>query len=238
MKLKKPLTVITLLAGAVSVYSQGQVLMSDYAGGFAIQVFASQSLADSPVVVSYNGFTGNEEMGSTANTYLSNPGHTVYANDVALGPGYDVGLLAAAGANNPLSALTPVNGSTVSTWFNSVNSQFGGFWNSYGLPVKIPGTTPGASTGNGVATVAIAAWANTGVYGPATSLEQAQGYGYAWGISQTGNVDNLGGGVYVPASLPNSILSFSLTVPEPASIALLGLGASAVLAKRRFSPLR
>jgi hypothetical protein len=245
--MKKTLTVITLLAGAVSVYSQGppylqgSVSMADTPGGsFAIQVFLPQSPAASTVAVSYGGYTGYEEMGNTSNTNLSNPGSTIYANErVVTGYGCDAGLLAAPGLGDALSSLSFVPGSVVSTWFTYPWSDFAGFWNS-DATAQIPGTTPG-NGGSAAATLAVAVWANSGVNGSATTLAQAQADGYDWGVSNTGDVDDLGGSIpgggnYPTPSLPDSIESFSLAVnvvPEPSAIALGVMSASAFLFRRR-----
>ena len=61
---------MTLLAGAVSVYSQGQIFINDYNPQFSIQVWGQQSVAASTVAVSFGGYTGYEEMGNSSNTYI------------------------------------------------------------------------------------------------------------------------------------------------------------------------
>jgi hypothetical protein len=223
--MKKTLIVVALLAGAVSVYSQGQISMNDYNGNFAIQLFTASSQAASTVQVSYGGYTAFEKQGNTAAD--TNPGNTSYTG-APLGSGYTVGLLAAAGLNVALSGLTPVTLSTTGS-FTPITSwgsgNAAGYWNS-GEVAEISGTTT-------TATVAIAAWANTGVDGSAATLAQAQADGYAWGISSPANVSALGSGgttVYLPATLT----SFSLAAtPEPSTVALGVIGASAFLMRLR-----
>jgi hypothetical protein len=222
---------MALLAGAASVYSQGQVSLVDYGSTFSIQVFSSQGLAASTTSVSYGGFNGQEEMGQSANPNLFNPGTTSYAAGSALGTGYSVQLLAATGTGDAISALS-ANGPVVTTWYAAAGGDpttgFNGLWLS-GANASISGTSVG-----GGATVAIAAWDNEG--GTVGSLGAAQTAGDPWGVSTTGNIASLGGpGGGTPSTLPNSILSFSLvsTTPEPNTIALGIIGASAFLMRLR-----
>jgi len=228
--MKKTITVMALLAGAVSVYSQGLVALSDYGGSFTIQIYSAQSAAASTTAVAYGGLTGNEEMGQSANGSLANPGTTVYAAGTALGAGYSVQLLAAAGAGDAIATLLPA-GPVISTWYSG--DQITGLGGLY--QVQAGATTaaiPGAAVGS-VATVALAAWNNEG--GTVNSLAAAQADGDPWGVSNTGNTAGLGGGIVTPPGLPTSIDSFSLatTVPEPSTIALGVIGASAFLFRRR-----
>jgi hypothetical protein len=92
---------MVLLAGAVSAYSQGFVYMNEYQSfnyNALVQVFQAQPLANSSVLVSINGFSGYEEMGQSANTYLLHPGTTVYTTSPStIGPGYDAGQCGHAG---------------------------------------------------------------------------------------------------------------------------------------------
>jgi hypothetical protein len=235
--MKKTLTVMTLLAGAVSVYSQGAVSMNDYnflQNGFEIQVFTAQSLLNSTVPVVDGQYAGFEEQGQPANSYLANPGTTVYHTGAPLGPGYDVGLLALDGGGALLySQLTSqVTLSTINLWNNSLGSTSTtgggnyGIWNSSAVA-----TIAGSAT---TASVAVAAWQNSGAAGAATTLAEAQADGYAWGLSDIATA-NLATGVNQPGFLPTTITSFSLatTVPEPSTIALGVIGASALLFRRR-----
>jgi hypothetical protein len=234
--MKKTLTVMTLLAGAVSVYSQGAVAMNDYNGGsagFEIQVFTAQSLLNSTVPIVDGIYAGFEEQGQTSNSYLANPGSTVYHTGAPLGPGYSIGLLALDGGGALLySQLTSVVtlSSPINSWYNNATSVTGG--DNYGI-----WNTPAVATVAGLATtasVAIAAWQNSGAAGAATTLAEAQADGYAWGLSNI-ETANLATGDNSPGYLPSTITSFSLaqTVPEPSTIALGVIGASALLFRRR-----
>jgi len=227
---------MALLAGAASVYAQGEVGLSDYGSTFTIQVFNSQP-SGSSVNVSYNGYSGTEVMGQSANANLFAPGTTTYAAGSALGTGYSVELLAAPGASQPFSSLVPT-APVITTWYTSAGgdapSGFSGFWNT-GANATIAGAAGGST-----ATVALAAWNNEG--GTVTTLAAAQAANKAvpgsdpWGVSVAGNTAGLGiGGGGTPPNLPSSITSFSLvsSVPEPSTIALGVIGASAFLMRLR-----
>jgi len=224
--MKKTLTIMTLLAGAVSVYSQGTVAMNDYNSFFGIQVFVPQTSGNN-TTVSYGGFAGLEEMGNTANSYNHTAGNQVYATSTGLGVGYDVTLLYAAGTGDALSTLVPTTSAPITTWYTgSTATAKGGFWNTSAVDT-LAGVT-------GSATVAIAAWKNSGNAGSANTLAQAQLDGYAWGISALGNIAAVGFGSTPTPNLPGSITDFSLvSTPEPSTIALGVIGASALLFRRR-----
>jgi hypothetical protein len=220
---------MTLLAGAASVYSQGEVSMVDYGGTFTIQVFNVQAAGESTTPVSFGGFSGFETQGQGPQTpggNLNNPGTTAYDNGSALGAGYSVQLLGGVGSGLALSALSPM-GAPITTWYTS-GQGLPGFWQS-GANVAITGSTVG-----GAATVAVAAWNNEG--GTVNTLAAAQSAGDPWGVSTTGNIASLGGaGGSPPGNLPASVTSFSLatTVPEPGTIALGVIGASTFLMRLR-----
>lgn len=222
--------VAALLAGAVSVYSQGQLEFNDYGttSGWGIVIFGVQASGNN-TAVTFNGYTVNEEQGNpTLAAYPQEgplaPGTTVYASANPLaGSGYDVQALVAAGANQPLSALA-LTGPVETGFYSGGNA---------GLWLASVGETTGVAASPASATVAIAAWANTGVDGPATTLAQAQGYGYAWGISSLGTTV-LTAAPNIPTEYPAAVTSFSLgVVPEPSTIALGVIGASAFLLRLR-----
>jgi len=233
--MKKSLTMLALLAGAVSGYSQGEVTFADYAGFLQQQVFNSQTSAPSGatlVTVSNGGFTTTEYVGSTA--AASPSGNAVYAAGTALsGSGYDAQLFTSATAGASISQLAADGGIL---HFQTSAAQLG-FIKSSTL-VTIPGLATGAT-----GTYAIAAWASTGVDGAATTLATAQADGYAWGFSTTAFVTpgnppvDLGAPQVVGGSPPLSgdVEGFSLTssVPEPSTVALGVMGASALLFRRR-----
>jgi alpha-tubulin suppressor-like RCC1 family protein len=205
-----------LLAGATSVYSQGAIGLNDYSGSFGlIQVFQAQPLANSTNKVTVNGFSGYEEIGQPANSYLSHPGATVYATTPSTigtnsGTNYSVGLLAldGGGATN-YSQLSFIANSVVTNWLPrlanatnnpSVNNNYG-VWNT-AVNASIPGNSSNAS-------IAIAVWQNNGAAGAAATLDQAQADGYAWGVSGIVSAAvSLPPGF--PTGLPNTLTSFSM----------------------------
>jgi len=224
---------VALLAGAVSAYSQGQIAFSDYGNSdhFAILIFNTQAAASVPVT--YNGYTATEVQGNpTAAAYpqtgTGSVGTTVYAANSALtGTGYDLQLLGAPGASQPLSALVP-DSVVITSGFGTVVGSTAGIFNESATV-----TTLGTITPPGAATVAIACWVNNGVDGAAATLATAQADGYAWGISTLGNVV-LTTTPNSPPVFPTTITAFSLgTVPEPSTIALGVIGASAFLMRLR-----
>jgi hypothetical protein len=217
--MKKSLIAMTLLAGAVTGFSQGQIYMTDYSGSFAIQIFDQEFGATGTVPVTYNGATVNEVQGNDSSD--SNPGSVNYTS-ATLGAGYDVELLAGP-TGTPLASLVPVAGSLITSW---LGGSAAGYWNAPTLSPTIPGTTT-------TATVAIAAWNNEG--GTITSLATAIADGAPWGISATATTAALGFDTVVPPFLPAGLTSFSLgtSVPEPSTIALGVIGASAFLMRLR-----
>jgi len=234
--MKKTLTAMTLLAGAVSVYSQGVVSMNDYGGPFSIQVFQPQAPGVG-TTVSVGGYSGTEVMGNSANSYIApNSGTTVYAAKSTIGTAgnsTDIGLLATAGTGaTTYNQLSLVTSSISSTWLDSITKS--AINNNYGIWSASPSASigPGSPT---TATVALAAWQNTGPAGAATTLAQAQADGYNWGVSDIATV-NLTVGTGSPGFLPTTLTSFSevaVASPEPSTIALGVIGASAFLFRRR-----
>src|ERR1700733_2206546 len=109
--MKKTLTAMALLAGAVTGFSQGQISMFDYGATFGIQVFTASSLAASTVSVYYGGYTVREQQGNPPDNNVD-PGNFTPYTGAPLGPGYDIQLLAGA-VGTPLVSLTPVPGSIV-----------------------------------------------------------------------------------------------------------------------------
>jgi len=230
---------MTLLAGAVSVYSQGAVSLNDYNGGnsgFKIQVFQPQPLASSPVLVSVNGQTSYyEEMGNPANTYMptAHQGTSVYPNSPStIGPTTDIALYASDSTGATSFSQLAIASPIVNTWYNS--SYGSKINNNYGIwKTSVSASVPGSATAG---SVAIAAWQNTGPDGAASTLAEAQADGYAWGISSIVN-SALTTGSGSPATLPTTITSFSevvaVSTPEPSTIALGVIGASTLLFRRK-----
>jgi hypothetical protein len=240
--MKKTLTFVTLLAGAVAAYSQGTVNTVDYGSSYTFHVYNNQTTAPTGSVtaytVTYNGFiSGTEYYGNVSNDKpTANKGNAVYDTGTALsGAGFDAQLLAAPNTGDSLSALSTLGGVlhyyTSATLIGTVTA---------GTTTTIPAPAlPGpASEGGTGGTVALAAWVNSGTLGAAATLLQAQEDNYAWGISPLSSIASLGGtpAGYTPVTPPTiGIDSFSiaLPVPEPSTIALAVMGASALLFRRR-----
>ncbi len=230
---------MTLLAGAVAVYSQGTVNMVDYGSSYTFHVYSGQTTQPAGNVTAYTSTYGGYTAGIEYSGNVSNDeppasaGNAVYNTGTALsGSGFDVQLLGAAYTGDALSSLATLG--TVYHFYTTASfpGQISGGGN-----VAIPGSTPGsASQGGNGATIALAAWVNTGANGAATTLAAAQADGYDWGISQVVNIAATGG-VSSPPTIPPflGIESFSLTmsVPEPSTIALGVMGVSALLFRRR-----
>jgi hypothetical protein len=224
--MQKSLTVITLLAGAVGVYAQGQLNWSDYvnagADSFDITVWSpqvatpgTQLFGDGPSDVpagTQTGYTGTPLGGSAVGS-----GPTGYGN----GNNYSIALYAANGAGQPASALTAVTGA--STTFSA--SGYAGSWDSAGGVVVTVGQVPVGGTG----TFQLQAWYNGG---GTLTYAQAVAAGDPAGSSALTDI-TLGSAIAAPVSL-NPITSFSITsVPEPSTIALGVIGASTFLMRLR-----
>ena len=213
---------MALLLGAVSAYSQegsqGSVAFQMVNGSiFGQAIFNVNTLtADNNTEVSYNGYTVIEEQGSTSGGAVApgskeNPtGTSVYSGAPLTGTGYSAQMLGAAGADQPLSALSPLTSWTGSGILNFYTvTAFAGFVSGVDAD-SIPGTTSEAP----VATIAIAAWDNGG--GQYTTLAAAQAAGEPWGISALANITttfwpNSPAAMSTTASDLN--LSFSLGMP-------------------------
>jgi hypothetical protein len=223
--------VVSLLAGALGVYAQGQIEWDDYApnaglpkgsDGFEITVWQPQGptgqvfgngAADVPAgTTTYTGVP----IGGTA----AGSGATGYAN----GNNYSIALYYGVGANVAEANLTQVPGAVA-----TFSTAFAGSWlSSGGVDVTVPGVASGT-----VGTFALAAWYNGG--GTITFAQASvTGSGDPYGMSNPANI-TLAGPPSVPSTL-NPITSFSLqsnTTPEPSTIALGLVGASAFLMRLR-----
>ena len=225
--MKKPLTVMMLLAGALSGYSQGTVLFyMDNVAGPGLFKQAIYNVSAGTYNVTYGGYSVMEQQGSSA---IDTPaGTTVYSGaplggSASTGTAYDSQMLAAPGTGDALSILLPV-GTVLHFFTQAFNAGF--------LKGEVVDTIGGNSP---TATIAIAAWANNGVDGAATTLAEAQADGYDWGISNTAN-DVLATGAETIPPMPTTIESFSLgasEVPEPGTIVLGVMWATALLLRRR-----
>jgi len=221
--MKKSITgAVALLAGAFVAHSQGTVSFGNYA---FLSTYVYVSLKSGSKTTPLNG---------------SATGTGVAANDAGAGSYWTVALYGAAGSGDPASSLLQLDtsgGTAVTANFTGVPSGSAGEWASTEIGV-VPGTTGSGSP----ATVQLYAWYNDG--GKYTTYASALAAGVPTGFSTTGNVTLGGPGSppATPASLPtgtgaNQIGSFSVsgtsTVPEPSTIALGVMGASAFLLRLR-----
>jgi hypothetical protein len=225
--MKKTLTVMALLAGVVTGYSQGVINFQGNTTGFK-QVIYNANPANTGVSVTYGGYTVNELQGSTSTTPPESPtGTTVYAGSLLTGTGYSAELLGAP-APATLAQLVPL---TQSGGAAAILNFYTG-----GTPSgTISGSFPVVTASGVTEEIAIAAWNNEG--GTVNDLATAQKDGDPWGISALSTITPATGAN--PATLMSTAsdlnLSFSLgtVVPEPSTIALGVMGASALLFRRR-----
>jgi len=224
--MKKTITAIALLAGAVSGYSQGDINFNNFETGFKQPIYNVQATGNA--TVTYNGYTVTEEQGSTATATPSGGAQAVTytgtgLQDSTTGIGYDIQLLAFTGTASSLSQLSLVGGV-----YNFSTASAGAGYISSAVPVAV-------TASGGTATIAIAAWNNE--LGTVTTLAAAQAAGDPWGISELTTINS----VVSPATptamstASNLALSFSLgtATPEPSTIALGVIGASTLLFRRR-----
>jgi len=237
--MKKTLAVLTLLAGAVSGYSQGQVGWADYLNSdFQITIWSpqvatptTQLTGNSPATFGNGATTGGDIPSGAQTGYTGVPlgGSATGATaptDYANGNLWSVQLYAAATGSTPV----PVAGAVANMFTTSGNE---GLYNVTGNPiVTIPGVAGGTS-----AALQLAAWYNAG--GTINSYSAAVTAGVPNGLSAIGN-ETIQSAPSTPPDLPGGgITSFSLVgpatsnVPEPSTIALGIMGASAFLMRLR-----
>jgi hypothetical protein len=240
--MKKTLTVISLLAGAVSGYSQGAIAFNEYTTALRQAVYNVQPAQYNNTSVSYGGYTTTETLGSSTaaiQTKETPPGTTVYAAGSQLsGTAFSAELLVGPAGLTSLSGT--VNGVGLLPWggSNGIPASVAGFKtgaNNTGMINSTAGVTLPTQTyyavGDSVS-VAIAAWNNEG--GTITSLLAAQQANDPWGISNIEQSGATTAAPNTPVALPAGLESFSLgSVPEPSTIALGVMGASTLLFRRR-----
>jgi hypothetical protein len=230
--MKKTITVIALLAGAVTGYSQGQITFYGYSvqNGSTLKqaIFNAESGSYS---VTYGGSTVFETIGSvaaTVNAHESPVGTTTYTSAQlggTTGAPADAVLLANLGTGDAINTLV-ATGTVLPFYTTAAGTGF-----IKGVTTDTLGT--GVAQAGSTFTVAIAAWTINagGDQGAANTLAtaiadatldkgEADDGGYSWGISDTANVVSPTG--VTPAGMPTTIESFSLgvAVPEPSTIAL------------------
>jgi hypothetical protein len=213
--MKKTLTgVVTLLAGAFVAHSQGTVSLGNYA---ALSTY---------IYVTYKGTAVGGAGGATTGTP---------AGDIGNGNDWTVALYGNVGSGDDPSTLTEClaagGGFATATLANgSAADALAGTWYST-VVADIPGTT----LANQAATVQLYAWYNDG--GTITSYAAAVLGGDPYGASLTGNVTTGGpqavGPPVIQPPLPAGLGNIALSVPEPSTIALGVMGASAFLLRLR-----
>jgi hypothetical protein len=260
--MKKLVTTIVLLAGAASVYSQGQVNYTDYnpgaTTGFNIHIWSPQTAtpgvettgnSTTPFTTSGGsaGLAGDAPTGSSAPGYtgqmIGGSGTSGSATlDYTSGDSFNVELYAAAGTVATFAGLSPIPGTLGTLADGNFGASYAGMYFPAGSGLVTLNGTGGTPTvaGGAAATFGLAAWFNGG--GTYTTLAAAQTAGQPWGTSPVGT-ENVGGGTGNPPFLPGlgnpatsagGITSFSLVgVPEPSTIALGIVGASAFLMRLR-----
>jgi hypothetical protein len=220
--MKKSLTgAVALLAGAFVAHSQGTVSMANY---LALSTYLTVSL-------------GSTLLGGSSSATTGNP-----SSDTGNGNDWTVALYGGNGANLAPSALSELM--TVTTPQNPVsgpaqvqlevadgNDATAGTW-----ATTLGAIVPGVANNTSPVTLQLYAWYNDN--GKYTSYSAALAAGVPAGFSATAQSTTgappAGGG---PASqstaLPESLGNISLTVPEPSTIALGVMGASAFLMRLR-----
>lgn len=227
--MKKTITgVVMLLAGACITHAQGTVSFANYLGSTYIYV-------------SYKPASGSAiQLGGAATGPA--PSTSNYAAETGNGTDWTAQLWGAAGSGDTASALSPLPlqggsaGATVTSTFASGSSghdSTAGTWLSTAV-----GTVPGTTYEGSAATVQVYAWYNDG--GTITSYSQAVSDGVPAGFSATANISTGGpvppgqsGTPAVPAALPAGLGNFTVSVPEPSTVALGMMGASALFMRLR-----
>jgi hypothetical protein len=242
--MKKFVTTLVLLAGAASVYAQGQINYSDYnpgaTTGFNIHIWSPQ-LATPAVETTGNStipFVANRTaagLAGDAPTGTSNPGYSGqmiggsgYAASATLdysdGDSFNVELYAAAGTVSSFSGLEPIPGTICTIADGSYGPAYAGLYFVTGtglLTLNGTGGTPVVAPG-AAATFALAVWFNGGGTYPSLAAAQASGGGSAWATSPVGT-ENIGGGIGQPPLLPGlgnpntlagGITSFAIVGPQ------------------------
>jgi hypothetical protein len=261
--MKKSITILTLLAGAVGAYAQGTINWADYYGTFGITVYSSSTGVSTAAQITGNstydlsqqagGDTFAEPTTAYGGTLVALGGANTGATsptDTGNGNLWTIALYAAPGVNNlsGLSAaetsVSPVGTSLFSTSGGvgtanaglNGNDSAGGWLMATKTVLTLNGYTGGA-------TFQLAAWYNGGSAN--LTYAQAAAAGDPVGMSAYESIGLLGGNGIPPAILPTlglglvpgdgTITSFSLTTttPEPSTIALGVIGASALLFRRR-----
>jgi hypothetical protein len=240
--MKKTLTIISLLAGAVALHAQGVVNWQSYVqGSFGMEVFSVNPA--SPTV---------QTVGNTANDVPSagvSYGTAVDLGGIATGTG-STGLPSSAGTYNgnlwtvglyidtssaavqaDVASGSPVATSLITSSTGTSSIGGAGYWGVAAGSIQ-PLDLTTAFAHSATVSVALAAWYNgTGATSYATAVGLPRGTDDSVPASVT-----LNSGTSTPPTLTGSgLVSFDLVTatPEPSTIALGVLGASAFLFRRR-----
>lgn len=204
--MKKTLIVAFTMACAVSVMAQGKVTFNNRVVGTVVAPVYGVNPANPTEMLQ-----GNTATGTPAGTM-------VYAGPALDGTGYSAQLFWGAGVGLGMEQLAP----------GPMTSFRAGA--AAGFITAVDGTLTGSTIGSDL-TLQLRAWDNMG--GTVMTWDEAVAQQVAHGWSKTFNHTAVGGGS-LPAKNLVGLESFNIAVvPEPSSLALLGLGAAAMLIFRR-----
>jgi len=214
--MKKSITgVVALLAGAFVAHSQGTVEFGNYANTTPYTYVSLSSGGTKTLLGGSAANTGNPvaDTGSGADWTVALYGSTVGGTPAQLLDSGGTPVTATLEVNNPVTDTTP------GTWFST---QIG--------------LVPGATVSAVPVTLQVYAWYNDG--GTLTSYSAAQAANVPTGFSSTvtgstGGPPQGGGPSATPSSYAFPNFSVSATTPEPSTIALGVMGASAFLMRFR-----
>lgn len=216
--MKKVLLTLTATVFAVSVFAQGTVVFNNAqtASNLRAPVYGPEGPAGS--AASAISKIGNTAAGLPAGTQT-------YAGALLNGTSYLAQILAASGANQAESSLLAATTAAASFRTGSAAGYYAGGDAVLGNVARDAA----------VATIQVVAWDNTsGLYPNWAAAQNAWNTGLiAAGKSLPINVSSIGGDFNVAPVLAG-LQSFNIYyIPEPSTMALVGLGAAALLIFRR-----
>jgi hypothetical protein len=210
--MKKLILTAVAVTCAASVFAQGTVIFGNRSAPVITRVY-------------YNAAVTSQVVGNgTADTP---PGTTDWTGWTAItGSGWMAAILGANGAAVPEGSLTFGANPTTTTFRGGANA--GGF-------AVTTATINSVNKDAAVATLEVFVWDNKGgtLTDPTAALQQFRAGTLTGGLSGAFNVQLIGGDINTPPAL-TGLQSFNVfIVPEPATVALAGLGAAALLIFRR-----